>query len=964
MNNSGNVRTLVFSAPVATALTTSSKITVTFGTSTTDKAVSVCYVSGLASASYQDKSATATGSSASPSSGATGTTTQASELLIGAIGGSLGFQSFTAGSGFTALTVATVGTNNIQIDPEYEIVSATNTYSATGTYSYGTPAWAAAIVTYKASVITTTTTVTSSGTPSTYGNSVTFTATVTSTSGVPTGTVEFYNGSTAIGAGTALSGSGNSATSTFATTTLSAGTYTSINAVYTATGSFTGSTSPNFSQTVNPLPVTLSGSRTYDGTTTAASTILSITNVVGSDNVTVASGSATLAAKNAGGEAISSVGTLALGGTAAANYTLTGASGTVTVNAKALTYSGVSAPSSKVYDGTTTAVASGTPALQAAESAGSGTSSDGKPYSGDTVSATGTATGTYNTKDVATATTVTFAGITLTGAQASNYSLTALTQAATITVKTLTVSGPAASNKIYDGTTADTLTGTAALLTTETGGSGSTGDGKPYTGDTVTLGGTAAGTFAAKNVATGISVTVTGNTLSGAQAGDYVLAANEESGLTANITAKTLTVSGLAASNKIYDGTTADTLTGTAALLTTETGGSGSTGDGKPYTGDTVTLGGTAAGTFAAKNVATGSSVTVTGNTLSGAQAGNYVLAANEESGLTANITAKTLTVTGLATSNKTYDGTTADTLTGTPVLLTAETGGSGSTGDGTPYTGDTVTLGGTAAGTFSSKNVASGISVTVTGNTLSGAQAGDYVLAANEESGLTANITAKTLTVSGLAASNKTYDGTTADTLTGTAALLTAETGGSGTTSDGKPYSGDTVTLGGTATGTLTAKDVATGISLTVSGNTLSGAQAGDYVLATNEESGLSANITAKTLSVTGLAANSKTYDATTAATLTGTAAFLTAETGGSGSTSDGKPYTNDTVSLRGVATGSFAAIDVGTGITVSVSGLALERGPGERLCAGGQSTERVDGQHHAQDADGDRAGGEQQDL
>jgi hypothetical protein len=49
--------------------------------------------------------------------------------------------------------------------------------------------------------------------------------------------------------------------------------------------------------------------------------------------VTVASGSGTLAATNVGPEAITSFGTLALGGAAAGNYTLVGASGTVTITA-------------------------------------------------------------------------------------------------------------------------------------------------------------------------------------------------------------------------------------------------------------------------------------------------------------------------------------------------------------------------------------------------------------------------------------------------------------------------------------------------------------------------------------------------------------------------------------------------------------------------------------------------------
>ena len=109
--------------------------------------------------------------------------------------------------------------------------------------------------------------------------------------------------------------------------------------------------------------------------------------------------------------------------------------------------------------------------------------------------------------------------------------------------------------------------------------------------------------------------------------------------------------------------------------------------------------------------------------------------------------------------------------------------------------------------------------------------------------------ITAKTLFASGLSAANKTYDATTAAILSGTAALLSAEAAGSSTT-DGKPYTGDTVSLTSTAssafTGTFSSKDVANGIVVKVTGNSLTGAQASDYALSsTDEENGaVTANI------------------------------------------------------------------------------------------------------------------------
>ena len=79
-----------------------------------------------------------------------------------------------------------------------------------------------------------------------------------------------------------------------------------------------------------------------------------------------------------------------------------------------MTYSGLSAPASRVYNGTTTAEVSGGAALQTVEAAGTGSTADDKPYSVDSVNLTGTPTGTYNNKDVATATTVTFGGLALT----------------------------------------------------------------------------------------------------------------------------------------------------------------------------------------------------------------------------------------------------------------------------------------------------------------------------------------------------------------------------------------------------------------------------------------------------------------------------------------------------------------------------------------------------------------------
>lgn len=112
--------------------------------------------------------------------------------------------------------------------------------------------------------------------------------------------------------------------------------------------------------------------------------------------------------------------TLALTGSVAANYTLAGVSGSVSITPKPLVLTGFTTVTPKSYDGLLAANLTGS-ALQTAQIAGSGTTADGKPYSGDTVSVT--LSGTFNTKDAGTSKAVTSTSI-LTGAQAGNYALT------------------------------------------------------------------------------------------------------------------------------------------------------------------------------------------------------------------------------------------------------------------------------------------------------------------------------------------------------------------------------------------------------------------------------------------------------------------------------------------------------------------------------------------------------------
>ena len=216
----------------------------------------------------------------------------------------------------------------------------------------------------------------------------------------------------------------------------------------------------------------------------------------------------------------------------------------------------------------------------------------------------------------------------LSGNRASNYKLptssetgyATLTNAFAISPKPVTVisTGVTADNKIYDGTTSATLSGSFAF-----------DDGMIIDGDDVTItGGT--GAFADKNVGIGKAVVISGVTLGGMDAGNYTLSA-QPTGITGSITKKTVTVSGITASNKAYDGKTMATLNYNSTTIS-----------GK-VTGDKLSV--SATGAFADKNAGNNKTVNISNITLTGSDKGNYTLATTGAT-TTANISKKALTVT------------------------------------------------------------------------------------------------------------------------------------------------------------------------------------------------------------------------------------------------------------------------------------------------------------------------------
>lgn len=272
------------------------------------------------------------------------------------------------------------------------------------------------------------TTVTASFASGTYGGSTTLSARLTSgTSGVGGKILTFSLNGTSVG--TAITnGAGTATLDSVSLSGITAGTYTGGVRVSFAGDSGFSASNGIASLTVNALSVNLTGTRTYDGTSTAAASILSVVNIVGSDAVTVTSGNAALSGKDSGTRTITSVAGLTLGGANAANYTLTGASGTVTITARPVAFTGT-----RGYDGTADATASILTISNAA--------------AGDTVNvASGTATLASKT---AGAQAITNVGTLALGDNGSgNYTLSGASGTVTITARAVTLTG----TRAYDGT--------------------------------------------------------------------------------------------------------------------------------------------------------------------------------------------------------------------------------------------------------------------------------------------------------------------------------------------------------------------------------------------------------------------------------------------------------------------------------------------------------------------------------
>ncbi|MCP4595009.1 YDG domain-containing protein, partial [Neptuniibacter sp.] len=548
----------------------------------------------------------------------------------------------------------------------------------------------------------------------------------------------------------------------------------------------TATTTASISPATLTLASVLGVDKIYDATVTATVNLGAITGVLDGDDVS-ATADASFADKYVGADK-TVTGTLALAGADAGNYNFDSSNFTTQADITAATLNPVSVTASdKVYDGNTDAVV----AFGTLEGL----------ITGDDVSLGGT--GLFADKNVGDGIAVA-ANLSLNGADAGNYvlgSTTANTTAA-ITPATLSLDSLSADDKVYDATTAANLN-IGSLVGV-------------VSGDDVSASGSA--NFADKNV--GDDKTVNTNlTLSGVDAGNYNLDGTlggsidgttdrTTTTITASISPATLTLASVLGVDKIYDATV------TAAVNIGALNG--------VFDGDDVSA--TADASFVDKNVGTAKAVNGI-LTLTGTDAGNYSFSSNSFT-TQADITTATLTLDSLTAGSKVYDGTTAAALT--PGALSGV------------FIGDDIQI--VAQGDFADKQVGSDKAVS-SNLSLNGADADNYLINPGDFL-LTADITPASLTLEGLTATDKVYDGTT--------------------TADAQYSSLEGLVAGDNVSATLDGQfdDKAVGTAKNVSVNVqLTGNDANNYQITS---SNTTADITPATVQLENVSVADRVYDAT----------------------------------------------------------------------------------------------------
>ena len=245
-------------------------------------------------------------------------------------------------------------------------------------------------------------------------------------------------------------------------------------------------------------------------------------------------------------------------------------------------------------------------------------------------------------------------------------------------------------------------------------------------------------------VASGLTVHIVANgtcTIVAAQTGDSNWnAATSDPASTSTrsfqIARKNLTITGAAAIDRSYDATA-----GATALV--DMSGAALSG---VVPGDTVNIdSGSLSAAFASKSIGSGKPITVSGIALSGTHASRYTV--TQPSYLSADVTAVTLTVSGITVPTRAYDGTT------TALLSTGTYSFTGVIGS------DVVRLdAGSYSATYSGAGAQAGRIVTVSNLLLAGDDSGNYVLT---QPVLQGDIVKAAGTISFAALRTAVYDGT-----------------------------------------------------------------------------------------------------------------------------------------------------------------------------------------------------------
>jgi len=687
---------------------------------------------------------------------------------------------------------------------------------------------------------------TSGGTTYAVGYFNTGSYTITPKDLTPTASSKVYDGTTAaaVSASGIVAGDAVSLNGTGAFGSKNVGNYTVDISNITLSGADAGNytlanTSASASASITPRAVTVTATKTYDGNTDMGGYV-SLGNLVSGESLNYTGATANSA--NVTGASYLNAITLTNGSNGlASNYSVPGlasasASNIASVAAKALTLTGLAA-ADKTYDGSTSATLNGgvLNGLVGAE----------------TINFAGLS-GVFADKNVGAAKSVAVSGLILSDGTglASNYSIANPSGVtASITPRATTVSGITSAGKTYDGTTAAALDTSNAVFSNLVGG------------ESINL--TATGAFSDANAGSGKTVGIT-SSYGGDYAGNYAITG--QANTTASIARKEVAIVGMSAGDKTYDGTVGASLAGgsLSGLVGSET---------LVFSGQT--------GAFADRNAGSNKAVSVSGIVLADGTglASNYQL--TMPTGVTASITPRATTVSGITAASKTYDGTTAAQLDTSNAAFS------------NLVSGESISL--SATGAFADANAGSGKTVNITGS-YGGDYAGNYTITG--QANTTASIARKTLTIVGMTAADKTYDGTTSATLLGgsLSGLVGSETlsfsGQAGAFSDRNAGSNKAVSVYGIA--------LADGTGL-----------ASNYQL--TMPSGITASIFPKALTVGDLLAADKVEDGSTAAVLTSSGSLAGVVAG------------DDVHVDSSTATAQFAQSTPGTAVGVNVGGLAL---------------------------------------